>query len=107
MSDGAASFRPEGRVTLETLMDLRTRGEAAIAEAGESVVFDLSGIDNGNSAGVALLIAWFREAERLEKRIEFRGVPKDLRDIIGLSGLTDVLPIAEGRSDGAAAGVSL
>jgi phospholipid transport system transporter-binding protein len=85
-------------------MTLRKAGEEAIAEADDQVEFDLSGIENGNSAGVALLIAWFREAERLDKRIVFHHVPEDLRNIVDLSGLTPVLPVQNGRDGDTPAG---
>jgi phospholipid transport system transporter-binding protein len=99
-----ASYLPSGRVTLATLMTLRRAGEAAIAEAEDEVEFDLSGVENGNSAGVALLIAWFREAERLDKRIVFRHVPEDLLNIVDLSGLTPVLPLRNGHGGETPAG---
>ncbi len=79
-------------VTFESLTRLRAAGESAIAATATGVVIDLSGLPQSNSAAVALLLAWWREADRLEKPIAFRDPPASLRDIVELSGMTDVLP---------------
>lgn len=86
-------YQVRGRVGFGNLMQIRKEGEAAIAAAGDQVVVDLSGIENGNSAAVALLMAWFRAAEALEKSIRFVGARAEVRNIVELSGLTDVLPM--------------
>ena len=94
MSESSASeYRVEGRVGFDNLMRIREEGEAAIAAAGPHVVMDLSRLDNGNSAAVALLMAWFRAAESEDKTIRFTAAPAELENFIELSGLTDVLPL--------------
>ncbi len=93
-----AAFRPTGRVTFGNLLRLRQEGEAAIAAAPEKAVVDLSGLENGNSAAVALLMAWFRAARNLDKSIVFTRAPTGIRNIIELSGMHDVLPL---QDDGA------
>lgn len=79
-------------VTFDSLVRLRAAGAAAIAAAEDGVVVDLSGLPQSNSAAVALLMAWWREADRLGKPIAFRNPPESLRDIVELSGVADVLP---------------
>lgn len=76
-------------------MQIRKEGEVAITAAGDPVVVDLSGIENGNSAAVALLMAWFRAAQAQEKSIRFVGARAEIRNIVELSGLTAVLPIED------------
>lgn len=98
---GDAAFRLTGRVTFDNLTEQRAAGEAALAAAGSRAVFDLSQLEGGNSAAVALLMAWFREADRLDKSIVFVGVPEELRNIIELSALTDVLPVEAGTAEAA------
>lgn len=92
MSD-AVDYRVTGRVRFANLMDIREAGEAAITAGGDDVVVDLSGIENGNSAAVALLIAWYRAAESQDKSIRFVAAPAELENIVELSGLRDVLPL--------------
>tara|TARA_Y100001933_G_scaffold21205_1_gene18139 strand:- start:2870 stop:3187 length:318 start_codon:yes stop_codon:yes gene_type:complete len=94
LSDAQAlRFPVTGAVTFDNLMEIRRAGEATIAEAEDGVVFDLSGLENGNSAAVALLMAWFRAADRHDRAVAFAGAPAELVSIIELSGLTEVLPL--------------
>ena len=86
-------FPVTGTITFDNLMDVRRAGEAAIADADDGVTFDLSGLEHANSAAVAVLMAWFRAADRQDKTVSFVGVPAELESIIELSGLTDVLPV--------------
>lgn len=91
----AADYRLDGAVSFETMAEIRAQGEAAIAEAGERAVVDLSGLKHGNSVTVALLMAWLRAAERDGKEVVFIAAPVELVNIIELSGMTSVLPLAE------------
>lgn len=96
MNDAApVSHRVRGPVTFDNLMALRADGEAAITAAPDAVRMCLDELDGGSSAAVALLVAWFRAASAQAKHIEFVNVPAEVRKIIELSGLTDVLPLAE------------
>jgi len=85
----------EGTVTFDNLMERREAGEQAIAGAAGELVFDLGGLEAGNSAAVALLMAWFRAADRQEKAVRFVGVPQELRSILDLSGMAGVLPLED------------
>ena len=100
--DTRASYRPEGHVTFDNLIARRRDGEAFIASSGEHVVMDLSGLEDGNSAAVALLMAWYRKAELEGKELEFRRAPAELIKIIDLSGMTSVLPVRPSAEDAAA-----
>lgn len=90
-----ACYRLEGRVSFDNLVQLRREGEAALAQAADPAVMDLSGLSHGNSAAVALLMAWFREAEHHDKTVRFVHVPEEVKNIIELSGMSDVLPLAD------------
>lgn len=89
----AASYSPSGPVSFANLMEVRREGEAAIAAAEGPAVFDLSGLANGSSAAVAVLMAWVRAAALQSKSVEFVAAPRGLMDIIELSGLNEVLPV--------------
>ena len=52
---------------------------------------DLHGVTNTDSAGVALLVDWARQADRVGRGIEFLNAPEQLRAIVGISGLADAL----------------
>ena len=83
-----------GVIDFDNLTDIRRVGEARISEVNETLRIDLSGLEQANSATVALLIAWFRAAEAQEKSVVFVEVPPELRNIIAFSGLEQVLPLA-------------
>lgn len=100
-ASGPATYRVDGRITFDSLTRVRTEGEARIAEAEGPVVIDLSGLEHGNSAAVALLMAWWRDAEHQEKAISFVGAPAALRNIVELSGVSDILPLGAADDTGA------
>lgn len=95
----AADYRVDGPVTFHNLERIRKEGEVAIEAAGERVNIDLSGLEQANSAAVALLMAWYRAAEGDGKAIAFVDAPVALVNIVELSGMTEVLPIRTHGAD--------
>lgn len=91
ISADANGFRLPGSVSFDNFTDVRTAGEHAISENGNECVLSLSGLGQSNSIAVALLVAWFRFANSHGKSIVYVDVPEDLRNIIEVSGLTEVL----------------
>jgi phospholipid transport system transporter-binding protein len=49
-------------------------------------------VTRSDSAGLALLIEWLRESERLGKSITFLNMPAQMQSISRLCGLDGVLP---------------
>jgi anti-anti-sigma factor len=93
-----ACFALRGPVTLANLKDIRRQGEAALTTAGPRAVMDIAGLTSANSAALAVLMAWFRQAQTLGKTVVFTGVPTDLRKIIELSGMAEILPLADAEA---------
>ena len=58
------------------------------------LTFDLAGVQRVDSAGLALLLEWLREAQRRNKEIRFQNIPQQLAAIAKVSGLNDILPLA-------------
>jgi phospholipid transport system transporter-binding protein len=58
------------------------------------LTFDLAGVQRVDSAGLALLLEWLREARRRSKEIRFQNIPGQLAAIAKVSGLNDILPLA-------------
>ena len=58
------------------------------------LTFDLAGVQRVDSAGLALLLEWLREAQRRNKEIRFQNIPEQLAAIARVSGLNDILPLA-------------
>jgi phospholipid transport system transporter-binding protein len=57
-----------------------------------SISIDLAGVTRSDSAGLALLIEWLRESERLGKTITFLNMPAQMRSIARVCGLEGILP---------------
>jgi phospholipid transport system transporter-binding protein len=80
---------------------VRLAGERVLDETSGGVEFSLAPLKESNSVVVALLLAWVRYAQMRNKSIRFVDVPDDLRNIIELYGVADILPV-EGGSPGSA-----
>ena len=56
------------------------------------ISIDLAGVTRSDSAGLALLIEWLRESERLGKTITFMNMPAQMQSIARVCGLDGILP---------------
>jgi phospholipid transport system transporter-binding protein len=54
---------------------------------------DLGGITRCESAGVALLLEWLRQARRQDRQIEFLRIPEQMRVLVKFFDLERVLPL--------------
>jgi phospholipid transport system transporter-binding protein len=60
-------------------------------EQGEETVIDLSGVGRVDSAGVALLLEWVRDAHANQATLSFINAPAQMRAIIDFCALNDVI----------------
>jgi phospholipid transport system transporter-binding protein len=58
------------------------------------VKIDLSHISRSDSAGVALLIEWLRDARAQNWRLQFVNIPPQMMAIINVADLEELLPMA-------------
>ena len=58
---------------------------------GEETVIDLSGVERVDSAGVALLLEWVRDAHANHASLSFINAPAQMRAIIDFCALNDVI----------------
>lgn len=79
-----------GSLTRGVMNKIITLGDKFIMEA-EAPVIDLQGIIACDSAGVALLVYWWRLAQKNNKKIVFRGLSKDMTSIMQVSHVDDIL----------------
>lgn len=72
---------------------LREQGRELIrrAEGGE-LQLDCAGVERSNSVGLALLLAYLRDASQAGKSLYLSNLPRDLRQIAHVSGVSDFLP---------------
>ncbi|HTH95405.1 MAG TPA: STAS domain-containing protein [Rhodocyclaceae bacterium] len=78
--DGASAVLQSGHVAL------------AAAPAGE-VVFDLSGVSGVDSAGLAVVFAWLREARAAGRTLNLSKIPAQLQSLAAVYGVGDLLPV--------------
>jgi len=79
-----------GAVTLANVTELLRRGNAEL-QAGASTV-DLGEVTELNSALLAILFAWLREARRNGTELAFVRLPESLTTMARLYGVLDLLP---------------
>ena len=58
-----------------------------------SLRVDLSGVSRSESAGVALLLEWLRQARRQHREIEFLNPPAQMRSLLKFFDLENTLPV--------------
>lgn len=60
---------------------------------GDHISIDLAGVTRSDSAGLALLVEWLRESERLGKGITFLNMPAQMQSIARICGLGEILQV--------------
>lgn len=102
MSEGRVERGAGGELRLAGVLDyqagpgVRRQGQALIRQAkGERVRVDCSAVEKSSSVGVSLLLAFTRDALAQGDDIVITGLPDDMREIAQVSGLLDVLSLAE------------
>lgn len=81
-------WRLSGTLDFESVRDLYARTDELLGDGG---VIDLSGIEASNSAGVALLLEWRRQAHLRGVVLELRALPESVRRVARLSDVEALL----------------
>jgi phospholipid transport system transporter-binding protein len=81
-----------GAMTLTGATALLAEGNALISATTDA--FDLAGVSEVDSSGLAVLFGWVREAKRLGRTITVRNPPTDLLSLAEVYGVSDLLPLA-------------
>jgi phospholipid transport system transporter-binding protein len=75
---------------------LREQGLALIkASPAPALIVDCAGVEKSSSVGLALLLAFMRDAQALGRTLSIRGLPEDMRQIAEVCQLLELLPLAE------------
>ena len=80
-----------GAVTLGNVAALLEEGRVHVDEGVRTV--DLGEVTEMDSALLALLLAWLREAKARERTLDFVRLPAALRTIAQLYGVDELLPV--------------
>jgi phospholipid transport system transporter-binding protein len=87
---GHGSWLLVGDLSFTTVPALR--GGLDMKSANRSrLSIDLAGVTRSDSAGLALLIEWLRESERLGKTVTFMNMPVQMQSIARVCGLDGIL----------------
>jgi len=78
-----------GALTLANVAAVLREGSAAIGEGVSTV--DLGEVGELDSSALALLLAWMREAKRLDRNLAFANLPQGLTTIARLYGVAELL----------------
>ena len=79
-----------GAVTLGNAATLLEEGRRHIAEGVQTI--DLAEVNEMDSALLAVLLAWLRDARGSERKLSFVNLPESLRTIAQLYGVDRLLP---------------
>ena len=80
-----------GAVTLGNAAALLEEGRRHIAEGVQTV--DLAEVNEMDSALLAVLLAWLRDARSGDKKLSFVNLPDSLRTIAQLYGVDRLIPV--------------
>ena len=84
----------QGELSFFTVLTIREKGLAFIRiDSQTSLSFDFSSVEKIDSAGVALLLDWWRSAVKQKKTLQWAHLPERAEALMKLSDLTDVLGI--------------
>lgn len=80
-----------GELDHASVMPLRDQAGRLLAKAGKQLTLDCSGVSRANSAGLALILALLRDAERLGVQLALNELPEDMRQMAHVCELTALL----------------
>lgn len=90
--NGVHTVRVDGELDVDNV-PARLRKSAGWFERGRGTVVDLGGVTRADSAGVALLLEWIRDADNAGATLHFTNAPAQMRAIIDFCALNDVIPM--------------
>ncbi|MBI4756498.1 MAG: STAS domain-containing protein [Betaproteobacteria bacterium] len=92
--DAGARAEVSGAMTIATARALLEGGARLVAEgSATSREFDLAGVDEVDSAGLAIIFGWQRAARAAGREVRIVNPPENLLSLAALYGVVDLLPI--------------
>ncbi|MBV1959145.1 MAG: STAS domain-containing protein [Pseudomonadales bacterium] len=91
-----STIQVSGLIDFDSALSYRGLGETMISSATcTKLLFDLSEAQISGNIGVSLMLCWLRHATQNGKKITFQGMPENLREIILVNGVAQILGVAE------------
>lgn len=86
-------FLVSGAIDLETVPKLCERFRLLLADSdADQVICDVGALDDPDAATIDAVARLQLSAKRLGRRFRLRGAPEELRALLALAGLRDVVP---------------
>jgi phospholipid transport system transporter-binding protein len=102
VSQASITERAAGLLQLAGVLDystgpkLREQGARLIAASSAArLALDCSAVEKSSSVGLALLLAFIRDARKAGRELSIIALPADMRDIAQVSGLLELLPLQQ------------
>lgn len=86
LNEGAGLFIVDGDLTFSAI-DKKTVSSFAFLASGKQITIDFARVGNADSAGLALIIEWIKQARSKRVQLRFRNIPDQLLNLAKLSGL--------------------
>lgn len=80
-----------GNMTLPAARTLLQEGSSHITRA--DAVFDLAGVEDVDSSGLAVVFGWQRAAKGLGRNVRIVNPPANLRSLAEVYGVSELLPL--------------
>lgn len=91
-------FVPQGELSFRTASGMHPQGVQAIRSAGPRLQISLASVTHVDSAGLAVLLDWLREAEQRGCQLEFAHLPPALLRLAAISEVDGLLSQSFGVS---------
>jgi len=92
-SCGEGCYVLSGSLSFATVPQIYTQGGMIFDHNSPTLTLDLQGVAHTDSAGLALMMEWMRNAQQQGKQIRFKNIPAQMLSIARLSGLDTILPL--------------
>jgi len=81
-----------GELNYQTGVILRSRGRDLLIKSPQNnLILDCSRVERSSSVGIALLLAWLRDAKQCNKELKINCLPYCMRQIAEVFNVLDVL----------------
>ena len=90
VQQGEGRYAVQGDLSFDTVTGLLSESRSLFA--GESSIeLDLSGVTYADSAGLALLVEWLRQARLQGRQLRYQSLPAQLQALANVSEVTGLL----------------
>ncbi|MBE9516327.1 MAG: STAS domain-containing protein [Proteobacteria bacterium] len=84
------SFALQGELDFAAVPALVSQSEVWLASGEDSVSIDMAAVGRADSAGLALMLEWMKQAKQSGQQIRFINIPDQLNSLIRISGLSNI-----------------